>query len=138
MGSPVSAFQRRSVRSAPPVNSVRLSGKNATDHTGRPGPTKVCVTVRVARSMIATEPRMPAAATRVPSGEIASAITGVGDACRLPSTSPAGDEEIQLSVGAAGDDLAVRRDRDRIQRRRQRARCSARRRRAARCASVAS
>src|SRR6185437_4470053 len=76
-----------------PVNSVRLSGKNATDHTGRPGPTKVCVTVRVARATIATEPRIPAAATRVPSGDIASAITGVGDACRLPSTSPAGDRK---------------------------------------------
>ena len=51
---------------------------------------------------------MPAAAMRLPSGDIASAITGVGDACTLPRTSPAGDNEIQFAVGAAGDDLAVR------------------------------
>ena len=27
------------MRSVPPVSIVRLSGRNATDHTGRPGPT---------------------------------------------------------------------------------------------------
>ena len=36
------------MRSVPPVNNVRLSGKNATDHTGRPGPTSVCSSLRLA------------------------------------------------------------------------------------------
>jgi hypothetical protein len=37
--------------SAPPVSSVRLSGRNATDQTGRPGPTNV----RVWRTRLAVD-----------------------------------------------------------------------------------
>ena len=48
------------------MSSVRLSGKKAADHTGSPGPTKVRATLRAARSMIATEPRMLAAAMQAP------------------------------------------------------------------------
>ena len=51
IGSPLDASQRRIIRSAPPVSKVRLSGKNVTDHTGSPGPTSVCASVRVLRSM---------------------------------------------------------------------------------------
>src|SRR3954468_1248983 len=71
--------------SAPPVSRVRLSGRNATDHTGNPGPTSVRARLRVLRSITATAPPMPAAATHAPSGEIAIEITGRG----LLSTSPA-------------------------------------------------
>ena len=111
------------MRSVPPVSSVRLSGKNATDHTGRPGPTSVRSSLRVARSMIATEPRMPAAAMSLPSGEIATAMIGHGADLDLAFELAGGGEEIDLAIGAGGDDLAVGRDRDRIERRRQRDDC---------------
>ena len=62
-----------------------------TDHTGKPGPTSVCASLRVLRSITATEPRIPAAATRLPSGEMATAIIGVGEASTSPRTSPFGD-----------------------------------------------
>ena len=91
--SPLKASQRRIIRSAPPVNKVWLSGKNATDHTGNPGPTNVCASLRVLRSITATEPRMPAAATRLPSGEMAIAMIGVGEASTSASTSPFGDRK---------------------------------------------
>ena len=119
IGSPLIASQRRMVRSAPPVNNVRLSGKNATDHTGRPGPTSVRSSLRVLRSITATEPRMPAAATSLPSGEIATAMIGVGEACRSPRNLALRRQEIDFAVGAGGDDLAVGRDRHGIERRRQ-------------------
>ncbi len=93
IGSPLTASQRRMVRSAPPVNSVRLSGKNATDHTGSPGPTSVRESLRALRSITATEPRMPAAATSLPSGEIASAMIGVAEACSSSRSSPCGDRK---------------------------------------------
>ena len=120
IGSPVTASQRRIMRSVPPVKSVRLSGKNATDQTGRPGPTSVRASLRAARSTIATEPRMPAAAISVPSRETATAMIGVWPASISPLQLAARREEIDLAVGAGGGDLAVRRDRDRIERRRQR------------------
>ena len=81
------------MRSVPPVNSVRLSGKNATDHTGRPGPISVRASLCVLRSMIATEPRMPAAAISLPSGETATAMIGVGEACTSARGSPAGERK---------------------------------------------
>ena len=62
------------------------------------------------RSITATEPRMPAAATSLPSGEIASAMIGVGDACNSPRMLALRREEIDLAVGAGRDDLAVGRD----------------------------
>ena len=77
------------MRSVPPVSIVRLSGRNATDHTGRPGPTSVRASLRALRSITATEPRMPAAATSAPSGETLSEITGVGEACTSPFCAPA-------------------------------------------------
>ena len=76
------------MRSVPPVSRVRLSGTNATDHTGSPGPTSVRASLRLARSITATEPRMPAAATSAPSRESASAINGVGEACTCRSRGP--------------------------------------------------
>ena len=82
-GSPVAAFQRRMMLSAPPVSSVRLSGMNDTDHTGSPGPTSVRASARVLRSMIATDPPMLAAAASAPSGETASEITGRGPASNV-------------------------------------------------------
>ena len=103
------------MRSVPPVSSVRLSGKNATDQTGRPGPTSVRASLRAARSTIATEPRMPAAATSLPSGETATAMIGVGAASICALRSPRGCAKIDLAVGAGGDDLAVGRDRDRVE-----------------------
>ena len=74
--------------SAPPVSSVRLSGRNATDHTGSPGPTSVRARSRVLRSITATEPPIPAAANHAPSGEIASEITGRGPAATSPERAP--------------------------------------------------
>jgi len=44
---------------------------------------------RVARSMIATEPRMPAAAINLPSRESASAMIGVCTASISPVSAPA-------------------------------------------------
>ena len=82
------------MRSVPPVSNVLLSGKNATDQTGNPGPTSVRAMLRLLRSMIATEPRMPAAATSAPSGETASEM--IGDSMAATSISlvfsPGGDE----------------------------------------------
>jgi len=96
---------------------VRLSGKNATDQTGDPGPTGVCSSLRALRSMIATEPRMPAAATSAPSREIASVITGVSEACTSPRSSPAATRNRPCHAG--GGDLAVGRDRHGVERCRQ-------------------
>ena len=123
------------MRSVPPVSSVRLSGKNAADHTGSPGPTSVRASLRSRRSMIATEPRMPAAAIKR-----AVARHRDGDDRRLAAFDLAAllagrREEEHPAVGAAGDDLAVAGDRDRIERRRQRDDGRRRRRRAARCAA---
>ena len=47
-------------------------------------------------------------------------MIGVGDASISPRGSPAGDRKYTLPLAPAGDDLAVRRDRDGIERRRQR------------------
>src|SRR6202163_3523899 len=88
MGSPVTAFQRRMMLSAPPVSSVRLSGRNAADQTGSPGPTSVRARPRVSRSITATDPPMLAAATSAPSGEIAIEITGLGPATTSPAPAP--------------------------------------------------
>ena len=76
------------MRSVPPVSSVLLSGKKATDQTGNPGPTSVRSIVRVLRSMIATDPRMPAAAIRAPSGDSESEMTGVSVISSSPIVSP--------------------------------------------------
>src|SRR5437762_10559448 len=84
MGSPVSAFQRRIMPSAPPVSNVALSGKNATDQTGGPGPTRVRTTLRALRSIIDTAPPIQAAAISAVSGDIASATIGVGPAWTSP------------------------------------------------------
>src|SRR6201991_3757397 len=74
------------ILSAPPVSSVRPSGRNATVQTGIPGPTSVRDNACALRAIIATDPPMPAAATSAPSGETATEITGRGPA----ATSPAG------------------------------------------------
>ena len=109
------------MRSAPPVSSVRLSGKNATDQTGSPGPTSVRSSLR-ARAVDDGD----RAADAGGGDELAVAATarramiGVGPASISPLSSPVGAEDIDLAVGAGGDDLAVGRDRDRIERRRQR------------------
>src|SRR6185295_16520110 len=89
------------MRSVPPVSIVRLSGKNATDHTGRPGPTRVRASLRVLRSITATEPRMPAAATNAPSRETANAITGVGEACTSAFTWPAASRKYTMPFAPA-------------------------------------
>src|SRR5260221_7407519 len=89
MLSPVTAFQRRIMLAAPPVSRVRLSGRNATDQTGSPGPTSVFARPRVLRSITATDPPMLAAATHAPSGEIAIEIIGFGPAATSPATAPA-------------------------------------------------
>ena len=75
--------------SAPPVSKVRLSGRNATDHTGNPGPISVRARARALRSITATDPPMPAAASSAPSGEIAIEITGFGPAAISPAAAPA-------------------------------------------------
>src|SRR4029077_15616899 len=93
IGSPVSESQRRIMRSAPPVSSIRLSGKNATDQTGMPGPTRVRARLRVLRWMMATEPRMVVAATRSPLPDIARESIGVGDASTAPRVLPAGERK---------------------------------------------
>ncbi len=78
MGSPVDASQRRISRSVPPVSSVRLSGRNAADQHGQPRPDQRALErARCSRSMMATAPRMPAAATSLPSPETASAMIGM-------------------------------------------------------------
>ena len=59
------------------------------------------------RSMIATEPRMPAAATSAPSPDTATAMIGVWPLSISPRCSPSRREEEHPAVGAAGDDLAV-------------------------------
>ncbi len=107
------------MRSVPPVNNVRLSGKKATDHTGRPGPISVRTSLRALRSITATEPRMPAAAI-----ELAVARDGELDDRRrrgfdLAAHFAGGREEEHLAAGAGGGDLAVGRDRHRVQRARQ-------------------
>ena len=81
------------MRSVPPVSSMRLSGMKASDHTGRPGPTRVRTMVRLARSINATEPRIPAAASRRPSGETAMAMIGVVCATISPLSSPVADRK---------------------------------------------
>ena len=82
--------------SAPPVSKVRLSGRNATDHTGNPGPTSVRARSRVLRSITPTDPPMLAAATSAPSGEIAIEITGLGPAATSPARAPPGDRKYTL------------------------------------------
>src|SRR6266404_2367804 len=96
MDSPVAAFQRRMMLSAPPVSSVRLSGRNAADQTGSPGPTSVRAKPRVLRLITATDPPMLAAATSAPSGEIAIEITGLGPAATSPARAPPGDRKYTL------------------------------------------
>ena len=54
-GSPVAPFQRLITPSAPPVSNVRLSGRNAADHTAKPGPANVRSSLRPTLSMTATE-----------------------------------------------------------------------------------
>jgi hypothetical protein len=51
----------------------------------QPGPTSVRASVRALRSITATVPPMPAAATSAPSGEIAIEITGLGPAATSPA-----------------------------------------------------
>src|SRR4051794_26376119 len=68
----------RTMRSPPPVNSSDPSGRKASDHTGRPGPTRLNRTRPVARSMMAADPAIEAAAIVWPSGESASAMMGLG------------------------------------------------------------
>jgi len=67
-------------RSAPPVSSVWLSRRKATDQTGKPGPARLRATLRVLRSMIVTSPPMLAAAMNSPLRDIASEVTGVDEA----------------------------------------------------------
>jgi hypothetical protein len=58
--------------------------------------------------MMATEPRIPAAAISLPSRDNATAMIG------------ASGEHVDLPVGTGGDDLAVGRNGNRVERRRQR------------------
>ncbi len=111
--SPVTASQRRTSRSAPPVSIVRLSGRNATDHTGRPGPTSVRASLRSLRSMTATEPRMPAAATSAPSADTRERDHRRRRGLHLALHGARAVEEIHNAVRARRDDLAIRRDADR-------------------------
>ncbi len=108
------------MRSVPPVSSVRLSGKNATDHTGRPGPTSVRSTI--ARGAIDDRDR---AANAGGGDELAVGRHGHGDDRHGADLDLAPElavrcQEIDLAVGAGGDDLAIGRNRHRVERRRQR------------------
>ena len=69
--------------------------------------------------MMATEPRMPAAAISRPSPEIATAMTGVLACLDLDPGSPAA-KEVDLAVRTGGGDLAVGGDRHGVERGRQR------------------
>ena len=93
MCSPLTASQRRTMRSVPPVSSVRLSGKNATDHTGRPGPTSVRASLR--RRAFDHRDRAADAGGRdsAPLPETATAMIGVGPASTSPRNSPAGERK---------------------------------------------
>ena len=82
--------------SAPPVSKVRLSGRNATDQTGSPGPTSVRARLRALRSITATAPPMLAAATCAPFGEIAIEITGRGTAATSPARAPSAARKYTL------------------------------------------
>src|SRR6185369_14588725 len=77
------------------------SGRNATDHTGRPGPTKVRASLRPLRSITATEPRMPAAATSAPSADTATEMIGVDEACSSAFTSPAALRKYTMPLAPA-------------------------------------
>ena len=57
---------------------------------------------------------MPAAATKLPSGETAMAITGVGDASTSATVFATWQQEIDLSIGARGNDFPVGRNRHRV------------------------
>ena len=70
--------------------------------------------------MIATEPRMPAAAASVPSGDNATLMIGTWPLSSSPRSLAVRADKEHAAVGAASDDLAVARDRHRIERRRQR------------------
>ncbi len=75
-------------------------GVNATDHTGRPGPISVRATMRDLRSIIATEPRIPAAACGALSGDTAGAITGTLLRYNFSGRLPVTIEEIHLAASA--------------------------------------
>ena len=104
----------------PPVRSVRPSGKKATDQTGSPGPHQGAF--ELARGALDDRDR----ATDAGGGD----PPAVGGACHgndrrrprrdLADENAGSRDQIDLAVGAGGDDLAVRGDRDRIERRRHR------------------
>ena len=101
------------------MNNVRLSGKNATDQTGKPGPTNVCASLRLLRSITATEPRMPAAATRLPVGRDCDSDDGRRRCFDFGKNVAARRQEVNLAVRPGCNDLTVGRNRDIVERRRQ-------------------